>query len=422
MGITRGFEYELLREYETHINQMLKNAYDKIKVLFIPVSFDQLLPSLMEGRGDIAAAGLTITPHREELVTFSAPYIPKVSEVVVRHPSMSQLNSIEDLAGREVYVRAGSSYVTHLKELNTALITENLPPIKIVVAEGILATEDILEMVHAGLVKIRVADHHIARAWAQVLPNIRIQEEIQIHRGGGIAWAVRPENPELLESLNGFIKSRKKGTLLGNILFKRYYENSKWINNPLTVNERKKLERVTNLFTKYSDRYGFDWLAIAAQAYQESELDNSKKSSQGAVGIMQILPNTAAGDPINIRQIDKLENNIHAGVKYLHYLRERYFSDPAIAPAAKVDFSWAAYNAGPARINRLRKIAAERGLDPNRWFTHVERIAAEKIGRETVSYVANINKYYIAYKLLFKKRADREKAQTEIVPKSNVGK
>jgi membrane-bound lytic murein transglycosylase MltF len=347
-------------------------------------------------------------------VLFTQPYLSNVSEVVVRHKSVSGLKAVEDLAGREVYVRPKSSYVTHLAALNRRFKKEKRPLIKIVEADKILATEDILEMVHAGIVKVTVADAHIAQAWEKVLTDIRIENNIIVHHGGNIAWAVRKDNPELRADIDRFTKQIKKGSLLGNILFKRYYEQSKWINNPLTESKRRRLEALVGLFTKYADRYGFDWLAVAAQAYQESELDQKKKSPSGAVGIMQLLPSTAAGDPINIKQIEKLENNIHAGVKYLHFLRKRYFSDPNMAPSARVDFSWAAYNAGPARINSLRRLAAERGMDPNRWFGHVERVAAEKIGREPVTYVANINKYYIAYKLYMRKTVARQKTRKTI--------
>jgi membrane-bound lytic murein transglycosylase MltF len=114
---------------------------------------------------------------------------------------------------------------------------------------------------------------------------------------------------------------------------------------------------------------------------------------------MQIKPETAASEPVGINDIGNSENNINAGVKYLAYLRERYFTSPDIALEDQLNFSWAAYNAGPARINKLRDMASELSYDPNKWFSNVERIAAREIGRETVRYVANVNKYYIAYKL-----------------------
>jgi membrane-bound lytic murein transglycosylase MltF len=193
-------------------------------------------------------------------------------------------------------------------------------------------TEDLLEMVNAGALKMTVADHHIAEAWAEVLPDIRIRDDLTIHSEGSIAWAVRKNSPRLLESLNTFVRKNKKGSLLGNVLFKRYYSASKWIGNPVSKAERAKLDTHIALFQKYADEFGFDWLALAAQAYQESGLDQSKKSGAGAVGVMQIKPSTAADKWVAVADIHLLENNIHAGTKYLAFLRDRYFDDPAIEP------------------------------------------------------------------------------------------
>ena len=234
-----------------------------------------------------------------------------------------------------------------------------------------------------------------------MFPDIVIRKDLKINSEGNIAWAVRKDNQKLLSSLNAFIQKNKKGTLLGNILFKKYYQNSKWIKNPVTETERKKLNHLIGLFKKYGDRYDFNFLKLSAQAYQESGLDNSKRSLIGAIGIMQVLPRTASDKHINIKNIHLLENNIHAGTKYLNFLRTRYFSSPEIEPADRVYFSWAAYNAGPARIYKIRKEAVKRGFNPDKWFFNVEKIASEIIGSETVDYVANINKYFVAYQLYF---------------------
>ncbi|MEA3231153.1 MAG: transporter substrate-binding domain-containing protein [Thermodesulfobacteriota bacterium] len=413
-GTARGFEYELLKEYEKFLNKGIKKKTKQIKLFYIPMPFDKLLAALREGRGDIVAAGLTITPERQKRVDFSDPYMPNVSEVVVLNKKVGGLNTINDLGGRTVYVRAGSSYVTHLKSLSQKLVQAGQKPITVKEADGILTTEDILEMVNAGVVDISVADDHIAEIWADLLPNIVVRKDLAINSGGRIAWAVRKNNPKLKASLNAFTKTVKKGSLLGNILFKRYYQNAKWIKNPTSPGERKKLEAFIELFEKYSKRYGFDWLAVAAQGYQESGLDQSKRSHAGAVGIMQLLPSTAADKSVNIKNIKIAEHNIHAGVKYLSFLRNRYFNDPKIEPSARVDFAWAAYNAGPARINSMRQRAAKRGFNPNKWFGHVETVTAELVGREPVDYVANINKYYISYKLLYEAAKDRQKALSEI--------
>jgi membrane-bound lytic murein transglycosylase MltF len=400
-GKPRGFEYELMKAYEKFLNKKEKSGYDRTKMIFVPVPFNQIFQALNTGRGDIAAANLTITPERQKLVNFTKPYISNVHEIVVLNKTVKDVQSVEDLSDKMVYVLRGSSYVTGLKSLNQRLKKLRRPPINIKESHDYLVTEDILELVNAGVVDITVVDHHEAEAWSQVLPNIVIRKDLKINSGDNIAWAVRKKNQVLLSSLNDFIQKNKKGTLLGNILFRRYYQHSKWIKNPLAETERKKLAHLIGLFKKYGERYDFNHLKLSAQAYQESGLDNSKRSLSGAIGIMQVMPRTALDKHIKIKNIHLLENNIHAGTKYLNYLRKKYFSRPEISPADRVYFSWAAYNAGPAKIFKIRKAAAKRGFNPDKWFFNVEKIAGEIIGRETVDYVANINKYFVAYQLYF---------------------
>ena len=420
-----GFEYELLQGYEKYLNRSRKKHARGVHLVFIPTPFDRLLKDLAAGRGDIAAAGLTITPQRQRKVNFTSPYLSDVDEVVVLNRKVKGVKRLEDLAGRMVYVRKGSSYVQHLRDLNRKLTAGGKKAIRIKESDSHLATEDILEMVNAGVVKISVADRHIAAAWAEVLPNIAVRKKLAINTGGRIAWAVRKNNPKLRASLNAYVGKHKSGTTVGNVLFKRYYQNSKLIQNPLTKNEQRKLNRFMALFKKYGTRYGFDYLAIAAQAYQESGLDHKKKSHAGAVGIMQVRPQTARDKAVGIRNIEKLEDNIHAGVKYLAYLRKTYFDDPKMSPADRVFFSWAAYNAGPTKIAKLRGKGARMGVDPNKWFFNVENVAARFIGRETVDYVASINKYYVAYRLaedLKDQNNDkdhRQAAKTKTVSKDN---
>jgi membrane-bound lytic murein transglycosylase MltF len=281
-------------------------------------------------------------------------------------------------------------------------------------ADEVLEAEDILQIVNVGMYKMTVVDAHIGHLWASVLPDIVVHDDLKIFSGGQIAWAVRKDNPALRRSLNAFMVQHKKGTLLGNIFFKRYYHNTKWITNPLQENDQQKLNVLIPLFKKYGKLYGFDWRAIAAQAYQESRLNNRTRSPRGAVGIMQVLPQTARGREVNIPDIENLENNIHAGVKYLAHLRDHHFKDPQLGTAAQVNFVLASYNAGPTRIQRLRRQAKKRGLNPNIWFDHVEDMALESIGQETVQYVSKIHKYYIAYKLM---EALQEKKKTRRIGK-----
>jgi membrane-bound lytic murein transglycosylase MltF len=152
-----------------------------------------------------------------------------------------------------------------------------------------------------------------------------------------------------------------------------------------------------------------DWLLMAAQGYQESRLDHSVRSPVGAVGIMQVMP--ATGKELKVGDIRQVEPNIHAGVKYIRFMIDQYFKDEPMDRINKGLFAFASYNAGPARIRQLRGQAKERGLNPNLWFNNVERIASERIGRETVTYVSNIYKYYIAYRLAMDEMIEKQKAK-----------
>jgi membrane-bound lytic murein transglycosylase MltF len=397
-GRPRGIEYELLNKYEKFLNQNPKSKAIKIKLVYRVLPFDQLIPALLEGRGDIIAAGLTITPERLEKVAFTRPYIKNINEIAVASKKVQGLKTERGLSDRKIYVVAGSSYVGHLKRLNEMLSMEGFGPAQIIEADKNLEAEDILQMINSGIYDLTVVDEHIAEIWSKALKDLVVRKDIVINHGGDIAWAVRKDNPQLLGSLNKFLQTHRQGTLIGNILLRRYFEDTRWVINPLIESERVKLEKLRFLFQKYAEMYNFDWLKIAALAYQESRLNQNARSPKGAVGIMQILPSTAAGSIVGIADIDKVENNIHAGVKYLGYLRDRYFSDPQIKLEAQIDFTFAAYNAGPARINSLRKSAKKMGLDPNRWFFNVEHVARRVIGQETVQYVVNIQMYYIAYK------------------------
>jgi len=398
-GHVKGLQIEFLQQYEKYLNQGIKNEAEKIRIIFIPVTFSELIPALNKGKGDIAASLLTITPERELEVSFASSSKFEVRELLVRHKDAKPINKIEDLSGKTLYVLKNSSYIEHLQEINRSFKLLKLPLIKIEQADGRLLSEDILELVNSGIKKYTLIDDYKGKLWHKVLPNITLNKTIKIGETYHTGWAVRNENTELLDSLNAFSKKIKMGTFLGNMLFKRYFTKTKWINNPHSEAEQKKLSQFVTYFKKYGDMYNFDFLALLAQAYQESGLDNSKVSHRGAVGIMQLLPTTAADKNVAIEDFRNLEANIHAGTKYLAFIRNRYYSDPDIDPLSQLAFSWAAYNAGPAKVRDLRYLTKKMGLNHNRWFNNVEIAAGKVIGRETVRYVANIYKYYIAYKL-----------------------
>lgn len=410
-GKQQGLTYEALKLFEKMVNEELGTGHVKVHVVPIPTSRDRLLPGLIEGRGDIAAAGLTITPERLESVDFSDPFARKVREIVVTRAGKPPLASVEDLAGRSVYVRTSSSYYESLVELNERFAREGLPQMELIAAEESLEDEDLFEMLNAGLIETVVADDHKAELWSAIFDDIAVHPDVAVREGGQVAWAFRKNSPRLAEVVNRFVAKHKQGTLLGNILIKRYWKDTKWIDSALATEERERFDATVHWFLEYSDRYGFDHLMMVAQGFQESRLDQGVVSPVGAIGIMQLLPSTAADKSVGISDISKPESNIHAGVKYMRWILDTYFDDDAIDQRNKTLFAFASYNAGPNRIRRLRAKAEERGLDPNRWFGNVELIAAEEIGRETVQYVGNIYKYYAAYRLVEEQRARRAGAR-----------
>lgn len=399
-GQERGLTYEAFKAFEKQVNKQLDRRTLKVRMVFIPVSRDELIPGLLEGRGDIAAANLTITPERLQQVDFSEPLLTGVSEIVVTGPGAPKLTSLDDLAGKTIHVRRSSSYYPHLVQVNQNFQQAGKAEIELVAADENLEDEDLLEMVNAGLLPMIVMDSHKAEFWAQIFDDITLHREVAVNTGGEIAWAFRKNSPELQKVVNDFVSKNKKGTLLGNILFKRYLKNTRYVKNALADNEIEKFRTTVDLFKQYADQYGFDWLMVGALAYQESQLDQSKRSPVGAIGVMQLLESTAKSKNVGIPNIHELEPNIHAGVKYLHFLHNRYFQDPEISKLNQWLMTFAAYNAGPAKVRRLRAEAASMGLDPNTWFRNVEVVAAKRIGRETVQYVSNIYKYYIAYSLI----------------------
>jgi membrane-bound lytic murein transglycosylase MltF len=412
-GRQRGATYELLKQFEKFINKKLKAKTLKLRVLFIPVRRDQLIPWLVAGRGDIAAANLTITPQRQKQVDFSDPLAFGVKELLVTGPAAPEVKNLDDLAGKEIHVRRSSSYYESLSQLNQSFRQAGKPKMNLVLADENFEDEDLLEMVNAGLVPMIVMDSHKAEFWEQIFDRIKVHSDIAVRSGGEIAWAFRKASPKLKAVVNEFVKGHRKGTLFGNLLLKRYLRDTKYVKNSIAQKELEKFEAMVALFQKYAGQYDFDYLMIGAQAFQESGLDQSKRSPAGAIGVMQMLPSTAADPNVGISDIEKLDRNIHAGTKYLRFIVDRYFADEAMDDANKMLFAFASYNAGPARVISLRNKAAKMGLDPNVWFHNVEVVAAKKIGRETVQYVSNIYKYYVAYRMVVNQLQKKDKLMKE---------
>lgn len=413
-GRPRGMTYELLTAFEKDLRQRAEELAN-IRITLIPMSRDELLDALSSGRADIAAANLTITDEREQQVDFSRPWAEDIRELVVTGPNGPELKALDDLAGESIYVRASSSYFESLQALAADMRRRGLTAPEISTVDELLETEDILELVAAGVYPITIADNSLTGLWQDILPALNVRDDLAVASDRSIAWAYRKNNPQLAAAVNAFVDKNRQGTLLGNILIKRYFENNRWVRNPLNEPDISRLSELENLFQKYAGEYGFDWLLSAAQAYQESGFDHSVVSNAGAVGVMQLLPSTAADPNVGIPDIATIENNIQAGIKYKRFMLDRYFDEPGIAPLHGLLFTLAAYNAGPARINQYRKKAAERGLDPDLWFRNVEQVS----NRETKNYVSNIFKYYLSYQEHQRRLAAVKASKIEVIQSSD---
>jgi len=410
-GQPRGITVEVFKMFEDSINQKYKTTKLPIHVVLIPVRRAELGDLLLAGRGDIVAAGITVTPERLEKVDFSNPTAENVNEIVVSGPASEAVATREDLSGREVFVREHSIFHESLEKLNAELKQSGKAPVKLRFAPEELEDEDLLEMLNAGLVQYVVTNDFLARFWAGVLPKLKLHPDIVLRKDASLAWAIRKNSPLLKAELDAFIAKYPKGSAVRNQLFQKYLKSTKFVKNAAAKEEMEKFEKLVEYFKTYSDQYDMDYLLMAAQGYQESRLDQHAKSAVGAVGVMQVMP--ATGQDLKVGDISQEQNNVHAGVKYMRFMIDQYFANEPMDRVNKGLFAFAAYNCGPGRVQSLRKEAAKRGFDPNKWFNNVEVIASERIGRETVTYVANIYKYYIAYKLLTETAGERRKAREE---------
>lgn len=398
-GRPKGVVSEMLILFEKYL---AKHTNQRLHLSVIPIARDQLLPALMAGIGDIAAANLTITAQRATKVDFSDPILKDINEVFITSNQTQPITGFDQLADQDVWIRPSSSYYQSIRKINRALKQQNLPPMQVHFIEETMQDYELLKMIQSGIITMTVLDSHKAEFWDLVTDDLQVHTQSPIRTGGQIGWMFRKNSPELAKIVNGFISNNRRGTLNGNVIFNRYLNSQAWFQKVVSPENIKKFKKLEKRFTRYGDKYEINWLIIAAQAFQESQFDQSKRSHAGAVGIMQVLPQTAREPYIDIPNIYNIDNNIHAGVKYMDFILTRYYKgDTDIDEANKLYFALASYNAGPARIKRMRRLAAEQGFNADEWFNNVEVIARKKIGLEPVVYVGNISRYYTIYKQIF---------------------
>ena len=416
-GRERGLGAELVRDFERWVNQKYAKQLGKrpLTIYIVAATRDKLLTDLTDGQADIAIGNLTVTEERLKVVDFVAPDEKIVNiEVLVTGPASPAIASLDELSGKTVHVRKASSYYASLTAQNERFKKAGKPPVNLVLVPDALEDEDMLEMLNAGLLQAMVVDDWKARLWSQVLPKLKLHQDIVLREATKKGWAIRKNSPQLAAVLNDFYASWVKTAGVVPYRQQQYMKNIKTLNNPAGAADYQRFQQVVALFEKYGQKYNFDPLMLAAQGYQESTLDQKKKSRVGAVGVMQLMP--ATGQSLKVGDIGVTESNIHGGAKYMDQLMTQYFEDAKFDEQNRTLFAFASYNAGPGNIAKMRAEAGKRGLDPDKWFNNVEVVTAEKIGIETTTYVRNIFKYYVSYKLTQEARATAERLKEQVAP------
>jgi len=411
-GAQRGIVADALKDFEVFLNRKYKLKSRPITVVALPATRDYLIPGVAQGRGDLAAGNITITKEREKRVDFSAPSYRDVAEIVVTGPASPALTTTDELSGREVHVRRSSSYYESLVRLNQRFRALDKQQMTLTLMPEALEDEDMMEMLAVGMLGIIVVDDWKAKLWTGLLPKIVARTDLAVASGGSVGWAFRKDSPKLAAVLNEFV--RRYPSMYAT-RFKTYPAYLRKLRNATAEADWQRFEKTIALFRKYGSRYDFDPLMVAALGYQESRLDQNARSHVGAIGIMQLMPET--GRSLKVGDITKAEPNVHGGFKYLRQIYDRHLDTAGLDEQNRTLFAIASYNAGSGRIARLRTEAADKGLDANVWFNNVELIAERRIGHETVVYVRNIYKYYIAYKMQLDTLEARRAAAVKLEPK-----
>jgi membrane-bound lytic murein transglycosylase MltF len=420
-GRERGLAVELVRDWERYLN--IKYAKElgsrPLTIYVMPATRDQLLPFLADGMADVASGNLTMTEDRLKVVDF----VPgddgrrTINEVVVTGPKSPALKTLDDLSGTRVHVRKASSYYESLESQNERLEAIGRQPMTLIEVPDSLEDEDLMEMLDAGLLELLVVDDWKARMWAQVMPRLKVRTDLVLRADAETGWAIRKDSPGLAAEIDDFFRNWAMKQGVAAYRMNRYMRQVKELKDPTAGAEHKRFTETLAIFEKYGGRYGFDPLMLAAQGYQESGLNQAAKSHVGAIGIMQLMP--ATGAEMKVGDITIAESNVHAGTKYMSQLMSKYFPNAGFSEGNRPLFAFAAYNCGPGNVATARREAVKRGLDQDKWFNNVEIVIAERIGVETTTYVRNIYKYYVAYRLMLDAQEAATKARQRVTPLAN---
>jgi membrane-bound lytic murein transglycosylase MltF len=400
LGRERGYAADLVRVVEGYLNTTLAAQLGKRPLTFIliPTTRDKLLTGVTEGIGDIAV-NVAVSDERKQQVDFIVPSdAPPMAEVVLTGPKSPVIATVDDLSGKTVHARPSSLYYQDVVALSEKFKKAGKAPVNLVSVPDALEDEDMMEMLNLGLLEVILVDDLVANMWAKILPKITVHNDLVL-RKGTVGWAVRKNSPSLQQAvMEAYVTAIQRTPKTLSDRLARYSGRVKQLQDPTGSADYARYEQTFSLFQKYGARYAFDPLMLAAQGFQESRLSQDARSPVGAIGIMQLMP--ATGKELQVGDILVADPNVHAGTKYMDQLVAKEYPGAAFDEVNRSLFAFAAYNCGPGNMTKIREAAAARGLNPNVWFNNVEIVTAEKIGIETTTYVRNIYKYYVSYKLL----------------------
>lgn len=396
-GQLLGFEYELAERFAKRLGLRLE--------MVVADPDESLLQIVREGRADVAAAFLTPAGgDGGQGIAWSRPYHHAVHQVVTDRRDRS-INDIADLAGRTFHVHPDSDAADLLR----ALRERDGIDFELVATPPELEPGIIIARVGAGEYDLTLADDHIvrnARAW-----NDKVRAVLELGEPVSHRWAVRQDNDALLAAVDRYLTQTYRSEFY-NVVYAKYFHDRERIQHfqaqRVDLADGRQLSPYDDLIRTYAKRHGFDWRLLAAQMYQESGFNPKARSWVGATGVMQIMPRTARQVGVTGDLRDP-ETNIRAGARYLDWLRDRFEEDLSVQD--RTWFTLASFNAGVGHVRDARRLASRLGLDPDRWFDHVERAMLKLAqpeyyqrarfgyvrGREPVEYVRSIRERYQAY-------------------------
>lgn len=385
-GRPRGFEYELVQEFAQRHGL-------RVEVL-VGRDTAQMLEWLKRGIGDIITTRIDADLlHGQRGFAVSRAY--RYSAPTVISSTGTKYTSPAQLSGQRVAIYPNTHYDKLLERMNNAG-----DAIEIIPAKAGEALETFVDRILKGQVDAAVVDGDIVDDLMQIQP--RLTANSSLDQQFFDRWTVRTEDQELLAMVNEFVRHEYKSETY-NVLNRRYFGTPRHTN----PDDLEYISPFDPLVRLYADQYGFDWRLITAQMFQESGFDPTVISSTGAAGLMQVMPGTARA--LGFSDIADPEAGIHAGIKYLYQLRDRF--DKQIPMRERTWFALAAYNVGFYRIERAREAAKAFNLDPNKWFGNVET-AIRRLARDqgatalachcaqTIAYVSSIRSLYSTYRRL----------------------